>query len=156
MLSLLPRAWGTLELEHQQYFQSLLAGVFFLVLMSTLNWPWVTFWLHGELDKKLPEDFAGMLIKPIVRCFAMSRCGHHVRVRPGTLPVSTKWRNITDLSGSVDSRNFTQNSFVIHVFTKRLRYEQNVIKWKFLQVGRVFANGPGDLGSIPGQVIPKT
>ena len=24
------------------------------------------------------------------------------------------------------------------------------------QVGRVFANGPGDLGSIAGQVIPKT
>ena len=24
------------------------------------------------------------------------------------------------------------------------------------QVGRVFTNGPGDLGSIPGQVIPKT
>ena len=23
-------------------------------------------------------------------------------------------------------------------------------------VGRVFANGPGDLGSIPGRVIPKT
>ena len=23
-------------------------------------------------------------------------------------------------------------------------------------VGRVFANGPGDLGSIPGWVIPKT
>ena len=23
-------------------------------------------------------------------------------------------------------------------------------------VGRVFANGPGDRGSIPGQVIPKT
>ena len=23
-------------------------------------------------------------------------------------------------------------------------------------VGRVFANGPGDYGSIPGQVIPKT
>ena len=23
-------------------------------------------------------------------------------------------------------------------------------------VGRVFANGPGDLGSIPGHVIPKT
>ena len=23
-------------------------------------------------------------------------------------------------------------------------------------VGRVFANGPGDLGSIPGQAIPKT
>ena len=24
------------------------------------------------------------------------------------------------------------------------------------QVGRVFVNGPGDLGSIPGPVIPKT
>ena len=24
------------------------------------------------------------------------------------------------------------------------------------QVGRVFANGPGDLGSIPGRVMPKT
>ena len=24
------------------------------------------------------------------------------------------------------------------------------------QVGRVFANGPGDLDSIPGRVIPKT
>ena len=24
------------------------------------------------------------------------------------------------------------------------------------QVGRVFVNGPGDLGSIPGRVIPKT
>ena len=24
------------------------------------------------------------------------------------------------------------------------------------QVGRVFTNGPGDLGSIPGHVIPKT
>ncbi len=23
-------------------------------------------------------------------------------------------------------------------------------------VGRVFANGPGDLGSVPGRVIPKT
>ena len=25
-----------------------------------------------------------------------------------------------------------------------------------MQVGRVFANGPGDLGSIPGHIIPKT
>ena len=24
------------------------------------------------------------------------------------------------------------------------------------QVGRVFNNGPGDMGSIPGRVIPKT
>ena len=28
--------------------------------------------------------------------------------------------------------------------------------WLIGQVGRVFANGPGDLGSIPGHVIVKT
>ena len=26
----------------------------------------------------------------------------------------------------------------------------------WLGIGQVFANGPGDLGSIPGRVIPKT
>ena len=28
--------------------------------------------------------------------------------------------------------------------------------WFIVLVGRVFANGPGDLGSIPGRVIQKT
>ena len=28
--------------------------------------------------------------------------------------------------------------------------------WLFALVGRVFANGPGDLGSIPDRIIPKT
>ena len=28
--------------------------------------------------------------------------------------------------------------------------------WLIGLVGRVFANGPGDLGSVPGCVIPKT
>ena len=31
-------------------------------------------------------------------------------------------------------------------------FENRLISLK----GRVFANGPGDLGSIPGRVIPKT
>ena len=31
-----------------------------------------------------------------------------------------------------------------------------VVDWLIGPVGRVFANGPGDLGSIPGRVIPKT
>ena len=31
-----------------------------------------------------------------------------------------------------------------------------VKEYIYMQVGRVFANGPGDLGSIPGRVIPKT
>ena len=30
------------------------------------------------------------------------------------------------------------------------------VNWLIGLVGRVFANGPGDLGSIPGGVIPKT
>ena len=30
------------------------------------------------------------------------------------------------------------------------------VNWLISQVGRVFANGPGDLDSIPGRVIPKT
>ena len=33
------------------------------------------------------------------------------------------------------------------------------LKWIYHLIspmGRVFANGPGDLGSIPGRVIPKT
>ena len=29
------------------------------------------------------------------------------------------------------------------------------VNWFSGLVGRVFANGPGDLGSIPGRVIPK-
>ena len=36
----------------------------------------------------------------------------------------------------------------------------NSVKYKYNQliglVSRVFANGPGDWGSIPGRVIPKT
>ena len=31
-----------------------------------------------------------------------------------------------------------------------------VSNWLVGLVGRVFANGPGDWGSIPGRVIPKT
>ena len=33
-----------------------------------------------------------------------------------------------------------------------------LLQWSVLicQVGRMFANGPRDLGSIPGHVIPKT
>ena len=32
----------------------------------------------------------------------------------------------------------------------------SIYNWLIGLVGRVFANGPGDLGSIPGHVIPKT
>ena len=34
--------------------------------------------------------------------------------------------------------------------------EKNYQKYWLLRVGRVFANGPGDQGSIPGRVIWKT
>ena len=34
--------------------------------------------------------------------------------------------------------------------------DANYIDWLISLMGRVFANGPGDLGSIPSRVIPKT
>ena len=37
---------------------------------------------------------------------------------------------------------------------KDFYFPQNLISIRLL-VGRVFANGPGDLGSIPGRVIPE-
>ena len=44
----------------------------------------------------------------------------------------------------------------VYIFTQPLRYGQDVTQGQIGFVGRVFANGPGDLGSIPGRVIPKT
>ena len=38
-------------------------------------------------------------------------------------------------------------SYIIHIYTN---------EYTIGLAGRVFANGPGDLGSIPGHVIPKT
>ena len=35
-------------------------------------------------------------------------------------------------------------------------FNTDVHDWPISLVGRVFTNGPGDLGSIPGRVIPKT
>ena len=39
---------------------------------------------------------------------------------------------------------------------KFLNEESCIFHSSFCPVGRVFANGPRDLGSIPGRVIPKT
>ena len=46
-----------------------------------------------------------------------------------------------------------------NVFDCELDKEAEIIKFIIHYIGlgvRVFANGPGDLGSIPGRVIPKT
>ena len=37
-----------------------------------------------------------------------------------------------------------------------MNYNQVEKPWLIGLVGRMFANGPGNLGSIPGRVIPKT
>ena len=42
------------------------------------------------------------------------------------------------------------------MYGKRAKMDPYSHSLSFSQVGRVFANGPGDLGSIPGRVIPKT
>ena len=41
----------------------------------------------------------------------------------------------------------------IYVYIYIYIYTMN---WLIIPVGRVFTNGPGDLSSIPGRVIPKT
>ena len=47
-------------------------------------------------------------------------------------------------------------SLRFHSKTTSLNYYYKLANRLIGQVGRVFANGPGDLGSIPGRVIPKT
>ena len=44
-------------------------------------------------------------------------------------------------------------------FKQKNQYYKSIIATLYRLIGlegRVFANGPGDLGSIPGRVIPKT
>ena len=48
-------------------------------------------------------------------------------------------------------------AFCVSSHTDELWYNETVHLWMIIGlVGRVFANGPGDLGSIPDRVIPKT
>ena len=42
------------------------------------------------------------------------------------------------------------------ILSRKLLYTYLMIVFIIGLVGRVFANGPGDLGSIPGRVKPKT
>ena len=49
----------------------------------------------------------------------------------------------------------TSYSTVFH-FSGKLHVFVFSLQNRLIQVGRVFANGPRDLGSIPGRVIPKT
>ena len=56
-----------------------------------------------------------------------------------------------------ESRSKTDNEKNITAKSRNNENARRKIKNRFIgQVGRVFANGPGDLGSILGRVIPKT
>ena len=44
----------------------------------------------------------------------------------------------------------------IHVFVIMYIYVTVCIIYKYIVLGRVFTNGLGDQGSIPGRVMPKT
>ena len=51
----------------------------------------------------------------------------------------------------------TNNYFINSIYSPVLYSEKSLMLYRLIGlVGRVFANGPGDLGSIPGRVIPKT
>ena len=65
----------------------------------------------------------------------------------------------------VPTENFGMQTFSCIIFELMLNQMKNhliilhYVKWGYrliVLVGRVFANGLGDLGSIPGCVIPKT
>ena len=56
-----------------------------------------------------------------------------------------------DKHGNKDEDNSLKNVNNVHN-TSSQKYRQ----FLYGLVGRVFANGPEDLGSIPGRVIPKT
>ena len=46
---------------------------------------------------------------------------------------------------------------MIHTYLLSFIYSRQLYRYQFTGlVGRVFTNGPGNLGSIPGRVIPKT
>ena len=52
-----------------------------------------------------------------------------------------------------------QINYSFHILKKFISIYKHLYIFVFLLLGpavRVFANGPGDLGSIPGRVIPKT
>ena len=50
---------------------------------------------------------------------------------------------------------FDKGVFFIYIYT-HTRIHTHTNKQLIDQVGRVFANGPGDRDSTPGRVIPKT
>ena len=56
---------------------------------------------------------------------------------------------------SVQNRRKERRDYLVHVFDQ-IKVISFVLYRFIVLVGRVFANGPGDLGSIPGRVIPKT
>ena len=52
----------------------------------------------------------------------------------------------------------TNINIILYIIEYKI-YLQSVLislDWAIGPMSRVFANGPGDQGSIPGQVIPKT
>ena len=50
------------------------------------------------------------------------------------------------------------NNSIKHSFYQSITIQLHTVEWSnsYFSFVRVFANGPGDLGSIPGRVIPKT
>ena len=52
-------------------------------------------------------------------------------------------------------KSFFEDEDVLFCMYIGVKYKGRSIFW-FVMMVRVFANGPGNLGSIPGRVIPKT
>ena len=51
---------------------------------------------------------------------------------------------------------YTKKDLITVLSFNRYSFSKIICNWLISLVSRVFANGPGDLGSIPSCVIPKT
>ena len=123
------------------------------ILQQLFSWHHFSRELRAQLDHK---SFATNKLIPNLETFKTvfitrvkpSNHSHGLRLTSGFIAI-----NHTDLTRTVSPHiyNFSLNA-TLHVTNRCVHYDNQAIDL----MSRVFANGPGDLGSIPACVIPKT
>ena len=83
-------------------------------------------------------------------CLSVGLCMHNLILRPNHFLSSHLY--MYPLSLSLCIYIYIYIYFIIYIYNEKKKYINRLLSL----VGRVFANGPRDLGSIPGGVIPKT
>ena len=124
--------------------------VYYIRIHDTRQWHYIRFW-H--------KPHAHVFFFPLVSL---------VFFASWTKDIIAKWRFVEffQLNGNLLCKKFIYSlSYIewalLEIYKNPLIYSQIELFLThffeiFDQVGRVFANGPGDLGLIPGRIIPKT